>query len=180
MINPVQIPIGDDVRSGQLKRLAPVLLLVLGLAACATDQGAPRARPRAGMEGAVTQPLQDLSLVRDRLPPVLIEAAISPYALPAGLSCQVAAATIAQLDAVLGPDLDEDPVKAVSVVSSFALDAVRGAIALPFRGIVRRMSGAEERERQRVRAVLAGMVRRGFLKGWSRAQGCPPPPSPST
>lgn len=50
--------------------------------------------------------------------------------------------------------------------------AVSGALSLPYRGIIRRVTGADRRERLLRRAILAGMVRRGFLKGAAHAAGC--------
>ncbi len=153
--------------------LAAVALATLSLAACATTGERPSSGTRAGFEGAVTQPLTDLDLMRQLSPTVLVEAAAAPYDLTSGLDCAKAAAAVDRLSAVLGPDVDEVPAKRPGAGSALLIDALKGVVALPYRGLIRKMSGAETRERVRVQAVLAGMVRRGFLKGWMRANGCP-------
>jgi hypothetical protein len=50
--------------------------------------------------------------------------------------------------------------------------ALRSALGLPMRGIVRWISGADRRAKVHARAVLAGIARRSFLKGVARTS-CP-------
>lgn len=153
-----------------IARTAAVLLALL-LAGCATTEAA---RPRGDDAGeAVVQPLKDLSLVRERPPDVLLRAAAAPYA-PAP-SCEAMAAEIAELDAALGPDVDVKPTDGggADMAADLVGGAVRGALGLPFRGVVRKISGAEKRDRDMARAILAGVVRRAYLKGVRAAQACP-------
>jgi hypothetical protein len=49
---------------------------------------------------------------------------------------------------------------------------------IPFRGWVRKLSGAERHSRLVAEAVAAGMTRRAYLKGLGQAQGCLPPAAP--
>jgi hypothetical protein len=58
---------------------------------------------------------------------------------------------------------------AKSVVASF----------IPFRGVLREISGAAEQERLLQSAVYAGAVRRGFLKGLGQQRGCEYPARPA-
>lgn len=154
------------------------MLLALSLTACATTGGKPSSETRAGFEGAVTQPLTDLSLMREVSPPALVEAAAAPYELSEGFDCAAARAAVDRLDAVLGPDVDMAPAKRPGAGSALLIGALKGVVSLPYRGMIRKISGAETRERLKVQAVLAGMVRRGYLKGWMRSHGCPPPSPP--
>lgn len=72
------------------------------LAACAsTDQGK--------LTDAATAPLADFNLVQAEIPSVLLQAQKQPYAVPADLGCVALKAEIADLDAVLGADLDAPP-----------------------------------------------------------------------
>ena len=123
-------------------------------------------------------PLEDFNIDADDLPEVLIEAAADPYA-DAGLdSCNAIVAEVARLDTVLGGDFDiaeeseRDGISegrvAKSIVGSF----------IPFRGIVREVSGANARRDAFNRAVTAGMVRRGYLKGLGQQRGCDYPARP--
>ena len=54
---------------------------------------------------------------------------------------------------------------------------------IPFRGWVRKLSGAERYSKQVLDAITAGIIRRAYLKGLGQAKGCtapaaPLPPSP--
>ncbi len=173
---------------------APLLLLAAALAAlsgCSTS-AAPAAQASAGTETrmgqAVTAPLGDLNLVRAEIPAVLVAARKSPYGAPAEPGCAALAAEVQALDAVLGADLDTPPTAANpglierggAAAGDAAVGAVRGAAegVVPFRGWVRRLSGAEASAREAAAAIAAGSVRRAYLKGLGRAQDCAPPAAP--
>jgi hypothetical protein len=53
------------------------------------------------------------------------------------------------------------------------------AETIPFRGWVRKLTGAEQHDRLVQAAIAAGAVRRGYLKGLGEARGCDPPATPS-
>lgn len=148
---------------------AAILVLAALLAGCATQ---------APVTGAVStsaqQPLRDLNLLRDTPAEVLARAQQSPYAPPADPACPAIATELALLDAALGPDIDgqRDPEKD-NLASKLASDAVGDLIGLPYRGLIRRMTGAERAEREARARKLAGSIRRGFLKGWARSLACP-------
>ena len=138
-----------------------------------------------GVGSAVVSPLGDFNLMRDDIPPVLQTARAAPYQLPAAHGCAALAAEIAALDAVLGPDLDAPASpdrpsvleRGVDEVGNAAVKAVQGAVsgAIPFRGWIRKLSGAERHAKKAAAAITAGSVRRAFLKGVALAQACPPP-----
>lgn len=111
--------------------------------------------------------------MRQTPPAVLAEAAAAPYALTSDAACDVIEAEIDELDRVLGPDLDRTGVdRESSIAIDLATSAIGDVIGLPFRGVVRRMSGAERRDQDLADAVLAGMVRRGFLRGAATSRSC--------
>lgn len=147
--------------------------LVLGLAACATTTSQ---RPSDRGADAVSQPFRDLALLRSQTPPVLVQAAAAPYAAPAPANCAGLTAEITALNDALGPDLDTLPAKGPGFAEDTAIAALGGLFKLPFRGVIRKVSGAERMEREKARAVLSGMVRRGYLKGLAGAAGCTLPP----
>jgi hypothetical protein len=166
-----------------MKLLAP-LLLPLALAACSTP--APSAVP--GKPDAVTQaattPLSDLNLVRAEIPPVLVAAQKAPYGVPAERSCEALGKDIQALDAVLGADLDTRVTAAnpslVDRGGDAAGDALRGAAEgiVPFRGWVRKLSGAERYAKEVAAAIAAGTIRRAYLKGLGQGAGCAAPAAP--
>lgn len=147
--------------------------LVLGLAACATTTSP--GSPDRGAD-AVSQPFRDLALFRTQTPPVLAEAAAAPYAATTPTTCAGLTAEITALNDVLGPDLDTLPVKGPGFAEDTAIAALGSLFKLPFRGVIRKVSGAERMDREKARAVLSGMVRRGYLKGLAKAAGCTLPP----
>ena len=134
------------------------------------------------MAHAVSQPARDLNLMHDPQAAALARAYAAPYGQPATQTCAALAAEIADLDLVLGKDLDSHEWKATiggDRVNELALDAIRDLVGLPFRGIVRRVSGADQRDRLQKAAVLSGFVRRAYLKGLGDARGCAPPAAPT-
>ena len=125
------------------------------------------------MAEAVSQPLRDLSIIRRQVPPVLLRAVAGPYDAPAPTSCTQIAADIAELDEALGPDFDSvEGVRRTSLVRGLAIDGVRSVIGLPYRGLIRVITGARRRDDALQLAIMAGISRRGFLKGMSRGMAC--------
>lgn len=160
-----------------------VCLFALSLGACASQNTGK------GVTDAATTPLSDLNLVKADIPPVLAEAVKGPYKVPAGPGCEAIAAEVTQLEAVLGADLDVPPSAARpslierggSAAGEAAVGALRGAAegVIPFRGWVRKLSGAERYSREVAAAIAAGSVRRSYLKGVGQARGCTAPAAPA-
>jgi hypothetical protein len=140
---------------------------------------------RESVQGAATTPLRDLNVVRAKIPPVLLQALDDPYARPPrSFKCAALIALIRPLDEALGPDIDRVPAgdenlmdrsksTALGVAGDLAADAI------PFRGFVRKLSGAEAHDRLVQSAIIAGNVRRAYLKGLGESKGCTPPATPS-
>lgn len=152
-------------------RLALMLSLAIALGACASSTG----NDKVGQ--AVTTPLSDLNVVRAEIPPALASAQRAPYELPADRSCPALAAQVRALDDALGADVDA-PADRPSLIDRGS-DAATGALrrtvegAIPFRGWIRQLSGAERYSKEVMAAIAAGTVRRGFLKGIAAAGNCP-------
>lgn len=113
--------------------------------------------------------MRDLRVLRDPVPEVLQEARRDPYAKPDG-GCAAARAENLRLDAELGPDIDV-PRPPERRTQRLAAETVGSVTALPYRGLIRRVSGAAAQDEARSAAILAGMVRRGYLKGLLLACG---------
>lgn len=142
---------------------------------------------REGIGNAAMTPVEDLNLRREDIPE-LLDDIDDPYDVSIRLSCDEIAARVIELDQVLGRDFDmpkpddERSVgdKAADGTSSALLDTVASEAGglIPFRGVVRRMSGARAWNRKVLKAYERGSHRRTFLKGLGAANGCPVPASP--
>ncbi len=153
----------------------------------AVSQGAEERLP--GVNDAVKAPLRDLNLNSDNVPIILVRAYGKPYDTVGLDSCQGILDQVSALDLALGPDVDiprgqskEDDMfaKGRSFAGDAALDAVRSATTgvIPVRSWVRRLSGANRAEQEAKAIVLAGSVRRGFLKAVGLQQHCDWPAAP--
>jgi hypothetical protein len=125
-----------------------------------------------------TQPVRDIGLSKDKIPPILEAAIASPYGLRSS-RCKAVIAELGELNQALGRDFDSPAVKGdkVSQIASAGGEALVGML-IPFRGLVREVTGAASSERRRIAAINAGIARRGFLRGVAKDHGCKPPPPP--
>lgn len=120
----------------------------------------------------VTSPLTDLNIKKDEVPAVLVTAREKPYSLGGMGRCPAIASEIAQLDAVLGDDIDiaRDDGNSTIRMGNVAKSLVSSLI--PFSGVIRELSGANGQQRKWNEAIYAGSVRRAFLKGVGQQRGC--------
>jgi hypothetical protein len=167
-------------------RLLPLLVLVAILPACASQRIAGQPRD---LEQAAATPLYDINVLRTKIPVALIEAEERPYELPSPLTCRTIETAITALDDALGPDLDSLPTadnpsaleRSAQVARGASVALVEGGAAslVPFRSWVRRLSGAERNDRVVRESIVAGGVRRAFLKGLGYSQNCLEPAKPT-
>ena len=124
-----------------------------------------------GWDDAMLVPAKDLNLRKADVPPILLTVE-DPYA-PAPRACGELRAQLAGLDAALGPDYgDAKPEE--SKVKKGGIRLVASAVGdlVPFRSVVREVSGSAGRERRIREHYRAGNVRRGYLQGVARERGC--------
>lgn len=178
-------------------RLLPPLAAALLLSACASraPSGSPsstQAPASPSLEQSVGQaaltPLNDLNLVRAEIPAPLKAALAAPYATPADRGCPALAAEVMALDAVLGADLDLPATddrpglveRGSQAAGQAATRAVRSAAEglVPYRGWVRKLTGAERYAKEVQAAIAAGTIRRAYLKGLGQALACRAPAAP--
>lgn len=128
-------------------------------------------------EDVATTPLSDLNIKKDKIPPVLLSAHDHPYASPGTTSCARLSASVRELDAVLGPDFDAGEKPGHKLSAGHVAQSAVGSL-IPFRSIIREISGANAEQRRLQEIVEAGMVRRAYLKGLGQARGCRRPARP--
>ena len=121
-------------------------------------------------------PLSDLN-VRKKDVPVVLEAAMAkPYDLGGIKSCKGLTTSIMDLDVALGDDIDvatgekSDEEKVANSAGAIAKSVIGSFI--PFRGVIREVSGANAQDRLWNKALYAGTARRAFLKGIGEQRGC--------
>lgn len=178
----------------------PLVLASLAAAACTTTRadGSPQVQTTSeanqeNVQGAASAPLRDLNVLRTKIPEVLLDAMLDPYQRPTPVAgrragkhaeCAQLTALIKPLDDALGADLDtpstdEDDLLQKGRSTALGAAASLASDAIPFRGWVRKLSGAERHDKLVIAAITAGGVRRAYLKGLGEARGCEPPATPS-
>jgi len=180
-----------DGKQGPMRATLYPLPLLLALGACVTApaDGSEKIQTtsdakRESVQQAVAAPLRDVNVLRTKIPVVLLEAMADPYKRPPHTACAAIAAEILPLNGALGADLDE-PATSEDDLMERGKDAALGAVAgfasdvIPFRGWVRKLTGAERHDSLVTAAITAGGVRRAYLKGLGEAHSCPPPATPS-
>lgn len=150
------------------------------LASAATATAQTAVDPKDATAGqVVTKPLADLNIKKDEIPPVLLAARQNPYETSGLRNCPAIVAEVNRLNAALGEDFD--------VVTDSRRGPGVGNIAkslvgslIPFGGVIRELSGANENQRQWQLALYAGTARRSFLKGYGQQKGCKYPARAAT
>jgi hypothetical protein len=167
------------------------LAAALPLSGCVTTRADGSAKvqttqeaDREGLKGVAKAPLHDINVLRTKIPEVLLQALADPYERPPSTRCAELIAQLKPLDDAMGADLDVPSVDEDDLLDkgkSGALGMMAGAASdvIPFRGWVRKLTGAERHDHLVQAAIVAGAVRRGYLKGLGEAKGCNPPATPS-
>ncbi len=157
-----------------------------------TDEGDEKATDRAvrqteaGFQDAALTPLTDLNLKRAKIP-ALLKQIDNPYAVSEHITCDQIADEVTQLNAILGRDWDVPPPdkkklknQAADGASTALLDAVSSTAGgfIPYRGVVRQVTGATKHQKKVIRAYERGSHRRTFLKAMGLLKECESPAAP--
>ncbi|MBB4632901.1 hypothetical protein [Sphingosinicella soli] len=168
-----------------MRRVAVSALLLALSSHTALAQSAPGEKDKPTLDRALdaaAQPVEDINLKKDEIPQELIDILDDPYSLKGIRKCSQVRTAVETLDAVLGPDLDVEITenkgkKRADTVLRLSGNFLSNLI-LPFRGIVREISGSAENKRRYQAAIITGVARRSFLKGYGASKGCKPPAAP--
>ena len=183
-----------------LRNLFYLYVAALCLTACSTDKITLDSGQTVHQAiDAATGPLEDLNLRQREIPPMLLGIATDPYAPPKKVTCVTIRQELAQLDELLGSDIkpagvdvaaNDDLVATISEIDevelpetetvtnegisfaeNFMMDTIRSHTnILPFRSIVRYLSGANAHQRKLEHAYAAGKLRRAYLKGVAQSR----------
>jgi hypothetical protein len=158
---------------------------ILVLAGCSAptieernSANSPSTGERAGQ--VVNRPLSDLNLSQTAIPPLLVQASLAPYAPAADPSCAGMQKESNALTQILGPDIR--PAKQ-DKNGGFISEQDAGETAwntadgladswIPFHGVLRALTGAQQHEQMVDHAILAGFVRRAYLEGMQASRLC--------
>lgn len=157
-----------------LRLTALAALLAAGPAVSAHAQVIPE--PDA-TEVAKT-PLRDFNVDARDIPDVLLLAVRDPYAAAGTATCDAIVTEVAALDDVLGADYDIAQHDGSDRFSEGRIAQGMVGSVIPFRGILREVTGAADNDRALRAAYTAGMVRRSFLKGLGMGRSCAYPARP--
>lgn len=164
-------------RQAILIRSALTLALLLSTPALAQEKPRDDTLRKAG--DIAQQPARDVGIDKDKIPEVLQKAVENPYAPPKPRTCKALIDGMAELNAVLGQDFtvgeEANENRAGKIAEAVGKTIVNSLI--PFRGLVREISGAAPAERRLQAAVTAGIARRGYLRGMAVQKGCKLPPT---
>ena len=146
--------------------------------AMAKDEPAEAEKPKAPVTSkeitavdVAATPVTDLNLRKDEIPQLLLDAQASPYSVSGLSRCPQIAAKVGEFDAVLGDDIDLPQTEGRRVSGGRVAQWVVGSF-IPFRGLIREVSGANGQQLRFQAAIQAGVARRSFLKGLGEAKGC--------
>jgi hypothetical protein len=117
----------------------------------------------------VSQPARDVGIVHTKIPPLLQTASENPYSTTGARSCAQISSSIAALTKVIGPDFSTSPEHNKRNIAKIGGELAVNSL-IPFRGIVREVSGASAADRRKQAAIDAGIARRGFLRGLQSAR----------
>lgn len=168
-------------RAGVFHGLAILALLLLASCAGPSIRARnPSYSPTTGerLDQVADQPLADLDLSKTDIPPALAKVAADPYAPPARPDCAGLKAEIDSLSILLGPDIGplrvnrDGNILSGDRVENSAFNTARGAAEgwIPFHGVVRELSGAAAHDRLVEHVMMAGFVRRSYLRGLASAR----------
>lgn len=122
----------------------------------------------------VTQPARDVGISKKEIPMVLQRAVEAPYGPPKSRTCKGLAIAIDELNDALGADFgqgkESNESKTGKLVEAGGQAVVNSLI--PFRGLVREVSGAAPAQRRLEAAIATGLARRGYLRGIATAKRC--------
>lgn len=162
-----------------IRTLASLLAIALATSPAMAAQDRPITNDEPDVRDVAKTPVTDLNIDKREIPAILIEAQRSPYELGSGKRCQTLIREIEQLDEVLGPDIDLPEEERSRISAGRVAKTVVGSF-IPFRGLIREVSGANDHDRKVRAAIQAGLARRGFLKGVGSARNCVYPARPAS
>lgn len=145
----------------------------LAISAC-SHTVKPATMDNKNVGSVAAAPLKDLGLVRPEAPRQLSDITYPYDQARLTNGCPQISYEIGALDALLGQEFYSAPTGTGERAGQAVLGAAEGAASgfIPFRGVVRTVTGANRAQANVERAIEMGVLRRAFLRGVGVAQGC--------
>ena len=121
-----------------------------------------------------SQPARDVGVAKTGIPIPLQKAWDAPYSLKGLRTCRDISRAFHELTDVIGPDFKAGDIKKENKAGKLAEAGGKTIVnsIIPFRGLVREVTGAAPAQRRLERAIAAGYARRGFLRGVHQTRKC--------
>lgn len=121
-----------------------------------------------------SQPARDVGVAKTGVPIPLQKAWDAPYSLKGIRTCRDISRAFHELTDVIGPDFKAGDIKKENKAGKLAEAGGKTIVnsIIPFRGLVREVTGAAPAQRRLERAIAAGYARRGFLRGVHQTRKC--------
>jgi hypothetical protein len=121
-----------------------------------------------------SQPVRDVGARKIEIPVPIQQAAAAPYSVKGLRTCAQLNKAIFELNDVLGPDYAGGVTVHENKAGKLAAAGGKTIVntIIPFRGLVREISGAAPEERRFNADIKAAFARRGFLRGVATARKC--------
>jgi hypothetical protein len=168
-----------DLRFGAGWSVLPLALGLMAASSAFAQNSGPEQQSRLekterAAGSIATQPLRDVNAKKTVIPPVLQRAIAAPYSPSGTADCGQIRSGLRALNAALGPDFGTGTAHNEDRASQLATEGGKAVVnsIIPFRGLVREVSGAAPAERRLNAAMDGGYARRGFLRGVALAKNC--------
>ncbi len=181
--------------TGAARLLVPLLLLA-PLPALAAPNDPPASQPQPddnadkpatmgdaadkvgdSVQRIVERPLKDFNIMKAKPKPDLEAVMDDPYSLKGLRTCKQYRTEVAKMTRSLGPDVDAPEAgdkRRGDSRAEFALGAGETVANsfIPGGALIRKISGADKRQKYAQAAVFAGSLRRAYLKGLMLGKNC--------
>ena len=164
-----------------MKRIGFIAMAMLAAPLSAAAPGEKPKDTRQMLGDSVMQPLSDVNIRRREIPPELLSIRDDPYATNGIRTCNQIIEEVRKMDGALGKDFDQIALEGRAQKRTETAIGAAGSVItsfIPFRGVIREVSGANKADQLYREAIFAGAVRRAYLKGLGQQRRCRAPGRP--
>jgi hypothetical protein len=156
-----------------MKRMLLAVSALMAVSACAHTVK-PATRDQKNLGTVASAPLKDFGVIRPEAPKALSDINYPYDQARLTNGCAQITYEIGALDALLGGEFYVTPTTATDKAGQAVMGVAEGTATgfIPFRGVVRTVTGANRAQADVEHAIEMGVLRRAFLRGYGVAAGC--------